>query len=380
MKTILYIMDYGGPYSGNFISSLLFLEEKITKELGFDSIFIFSEIAKQRPWLNLIQKRKIPIFFIDKKLSLLKRVKNIITIVKDYNVILVHSHFTTFDLDAVFVAKYLKAKVIWHVHSGLFKKLTMKQRLKDLIKIRFIANNWIDSVITVSDSVSELMKQRGVISSKIITINNGINIRRFLRIEKKKKFILRRKYNILQNQKVFLLFGWSFHIKGVDLFINVSKILWDLGYNNILFFIVYGKKSKDSICKMVDDIPWIRAIQPMENVDELYNISDCFVSASRSEGFPYSIGEAMISKLPVVSSNLPHLIRIFELAGKGFIIFKNEDVQDLADSLERILKTSSKELCEMGNLNYQYIRENYTIDKWCRKIINLYNFLLNERY
>jgi len=377
MATILHIMDYGGPYSGNFISSLLFLEEKITKELGFNSIFIFSERAKQRPWLNLIQKRKIPIFFIDKKLSLLKRVKNIITIVKDYNVILVHSHFTTFDLDAVFVAKYLKAKVIWHVHSGLFKKITIKQKLKDLIKIRFIANNWIDSVITVSDSVSEIMKQRGVISSKIITINNGIDIKRFSKMDKKKKVILRRQNNILQNQKVFLLFGWSPYIKGVDLFINASKILWDLGYTNILCFIVYGEKSKDIICKMIADIPWIRAIPPIENVAELYNISDCFVSASRSEGFSYSIGEAMISRLLIVSSNLPHLIRIFSLAGKGFITFENEDIQDLVVNLERTLKTSSKEICELGNLNYKYIKENYTVNKWCKKIIDLYNFLLN---
>ena len=377
MATILHIMDYGGPYSGNFISSLLFLEEKITKELGFNSIFIFSEIAKQRPWLNLIQKRKIPIFFIDEKLSLLKRVKSIIILAKDYNVILIHSHFTTFDLDAVFVAKYLKAKVVWHEHSGSFKKITIKQKLKDLIKIRFIANNWVDSVVPVSDGVSEFMKQRGIMPSKIITINNGINIRRFLKIDKKKKFILRQKYNILPNQKVFLLFGWSYYIKGVDLFINASKILWDLGYNNILFFIVYGEKSKDIIFKMITDIPWIRAIRPKEHVAELYNISDCFISASRSEGFPYSIGEAMISRLPVVSSNLPHLIRIFGPSGKGFITFKNEDIHDLADKLERILKTSSKELCEVGNLNYQYIKENYTVDKWCKKIIDLYNFLLN---
>ena len=379
MATILHIMDYGGLYSGNFISSLIFLEEKVAKELGHNSIFIFSEIAKKRPWVNLIKKRKIPIYFVDKKLSLLKRVKKIITIIKDYNVILVHSHFTTFDLDVVFVAKYLKAKVIWHVHSGLFEKITIKQKLKDLIKIRFIANNWIDSVITVSDSLSELMKQRGVISLKILTINNGIDIKRFLKMDKKKKVILRQQNNILQTQKVFLLFGWSPYIKGVDLFINASKILWDLGYTNILCFIVYGEKSKDIICKMIADIPWIRAIQPMENVDELYNISDCFVSASRSEGFPYSIGEAMISRLPVVSSNLPYLIRIFGPAVKGFITFKNEDVHDLADKLERILKTSSKELCEMSDLNYQYIKENYTIDKWCKKIIDLYKFLINER-
>jgi len=380
MATILHMMNYGGPYSGNFISSLLFLEEKVSKERGINSIFIFPERAKKRAWLTLIQRRKIPIFFIDKKMTLLKRIKNIITITKDYNVILVHSHFTAFDLDAVFVAKYLKAKVIWHERSIFFEKFTVKQRLKDLIKIRFIANNWVDSVVTVSDSVSELMKQRGIMPSKIIIINNGIDIKKFWGINKKKKAILSRKYNILKNQKVFLLFGWSPHTKGVDLFVNASKILWDLGYTNILCLIVYGEKSKDIICEMIADIPWVRAIQPIENIVELYNISDCFVSASRTEGFSNSIGEAMISKLPVVSSNLPHLIRIFEPTGKGFITFKNEDVQDLVVNLERILKTSSKELCEMGNLNYQYIKKNYTIDKWCKKIIDLYDFLLNKRY
>jgi len=214
---ILHIADYGGPYAGNFISSLLHLKETVSEELGFGTVFVFSKIAEGRPWLKLVQEKGIPVLFVDKRMPLLKRFRTLTAIAKEHNAILLHSHFTLFDIDTAFAAKHLGIKAVWHMHSDLVGNYTLKQWMKDIIKMRIIANRYVDCIIPVSGSVAQFAKRRGVHSSKIITVYNGIDMARLQRVDERTRFMLRRRYGITEKQRVFLLFGWDPERKGVDL-------------------------------------------------------------------------------------------------------------------------------------------------------------------
>ena len=50
---ILQVCAYGAPYPGNFIDSLLLLEEKLM-EAGHTTIYAFAETAKGKPWCEEI--------------------------------------------------------------------------------------------------------------------------------------------------------------------------------------------------------------------------------------------------------------------------------------------------------------------------------------
>jgi len=152
-------------------------------------------------------------------------------------------------------------------------------------------------------------------------------------------------------------------------------LLEELGHTDILGLIVSGERNKAIISRMIGDTSRVRVIAPVENIAELYALVDCFVSASRSEGFPYGVGEAMASGLPIVSSDIPQ-VTIYKLAGEGFLTFRNGDAQDLSRVLAQMLKLSPKELHRLGEMNRHFIKENFTVDRWCRKIIDLYRSLL----
>ena len=69
MATIFHIADYGGSYAGNFIASLLRLQEAVTEQLGLGMVLVFSKIVEDRPWLKLVQEQKIPVYFAGKHIA-----------------------------------------------------------------------------------------------------------------------------------------------------------------------------------------------------------------------------------------------------------------------------------------------------------------------
>jgi len=69
MTNILHIADYGGSYSGNFIASLLRLQEALAEQFDLGMVLVFSKVAEGRPWLKLVQEQKIPVYFADKRIA-----------------------------------------------------------------------------------------------------------------------------------------------------------------------------------------------------------------------------------------------------------------------------------------------------------------------
>ncbi|HMN15830.1 MAG TPA: glycosyltransferase family 4 protein [Bellilinea sp.] len=380
MKTsnILQIASYGGPYSGGFISSLLHLEEKIAEQTGLGTVYVFSSIAEGRPWLQLFHDRGSPVLFIDKQMAIPKRYRTVTAIAREYNAALVHSHFGAFDLDAAVAGARVGAKVVWHVHSDLEQVYKVRQRMKDLIKMRLIARTSVDAIITVSSGIAQTTKLRGAPVNKIIGVRNGIDTNRFQRVNRSLRATSRQRCNITDEQLVFLLFGWDPRIKGVDLLCQAMSAINQRNNLPALCIIVSGDKNQDVISEMIGKLPWIRVIHPVENVAELYAIADCFVSASRTEAFSFAIGEAMASGLPVVSSNLAHLVSIFGPAGEGFLTFRNGHAEDLAMALGRILDMPSDHRRRLGEANRRFIDANLTINHWTEKMMHLYRSILNE--
>jgi glycosyltransferase involved in cell wall biosynthesis len=85
----------------------------------------------------------------------------------------------------------------------------------------------------------------------------------------------------------------------------------------------------------------------------------------------------MAAGLPVVSSDLPHLTRIYGQA-RGFITFKSEDPTKLARVLERVLKASRADLDAWSKSNREFIEKNLAVQQWCSRLVNLYRSLISR--
>ncbi len=376
-RTIVQVADYGGPYSGSFIPSLLRLSAFVRDRLDFDSVFAFSEVARSRPWLQAVRDAGIPVAFISRRSSHFDRARRLAILTKKHRGALLHSHFSAFDLGAALAARWQRVRVVWHVHS-LFAEEFKGAEWKDFVRWRLFGEFLVDGIIPVSDAVAKNVLSRGAPAARVHVVRNGIDVARFRSHMPLDRSASTNRYGIPTDTRVGLLFGWSPQVKGVDVLVDAALQLASSQASEIHFLIVRGERNEDQLKEMTRGVPNVHVIAPVENVAGLYRIADFFVSASRSEGFPFAIGEAMASGLPIVSSDIPAVQACYGRAGDGVVFFRSGSSQNLAQAVDRLLDLPTSERRRMGMTNQRFVEENLSLDQWCEGVGELYGTILSK--
>ena len=108
-----------------------------------------------------------------------------------------------------------------------------------------------------------------------------------------------------------------------------------------------------------------------ERVQDYYYACDIFLSSSRSEGFSYSILEALYFNKYVVSSNLSAVLWCEEY--ENTYLFKNGDDIDCANKIRIALNDYQSNICVNSS---ESIIKKYNIDEWADLVSSI---LLGER-
>ena len=105
----------------------------------------------------------------------------------------------------------------------------------------------------------------------------------------------------------------------------------------------------------------------------IYNQSDIFVLPSLMEGVPRTLLESMGCGIPVVTTDLPHLLDIVD--GAGYVV-PPKDPQLLSDAILTILEDSS--LAEsMGKKGREKIETDYSWEDTVKKTLALYESVID---
>jgi glycosyltransferase involved in cell wall biosynthesis len=112
------------------------------------------------------------------------------------------------------------------------------------------------------------------------------------------------------------------------------------------------------------------------NTAERLSKSQIFVLASRSEGFPRSILEAMRAGLPVVASDVGGVAEAVVDRQTGFVI-PRDDLASLTQALASLIVRADlrREFGRAGRLRYEL---NFTFDQMAAKTTALYERVLNR--
>ena len=94
-----------------------------------------------------------------------------------------------------------------------------------------------------------------------------------------------------------LLFGWSPHIKGVDVAAEALRLLHAAGHTEFVLGVVGGRAYPEERLRAyiaettgcTGQEAYLRFLPPLEDVFRYHRAADVMLSASRSEAFPYSI-------------------------------------------------------------------------------------------
>lgn len=364
--TILHIMNYAASYRGNFIDSLTNLDSKITKD-GLKNIYLFTADAKAEgpmSWIAQMMQQGEDVYFLTENR---KQDANLIRrLIKEKNVKIVHTHFITMQQYLAVYSATFKSNipVLMHMHNHSRKA---GNPIKNIIR-RTLYGKCI--MVACSESVYQSL-ERDYPGNEKYAIDNGVNFSRLDTYESLEKTA----YGLRENEGVFLIFGFDFYRKGVDLAVRAMKELREQGHNYSLLVSLSTnfQQVEENIVAILGEMPsWVKVIPARNDVATLYNFVDVFLSPSREEGLPYSVVEAGYSKCSVVMSDISAQIHLKIPYGYWF---ESENVEDFARKIQEA-KTEHQEKVKHWKEVKQSMQDNYALDTWSEQVAKLYQKIL----
>lgn len=370
--TIIHAASFASAYGGNFIASIRALD-LVLKKKGWTFILALPSAAAKRDWCTKLIAQGYHVRFLPDCGSVWRFTSALSSIALSSEATIIHTHFSQYDVAAWATMCFLRFQrrhlhVIWHAHSDFPVQLTLLRRLRNILKYRIMGHTV--RMIAVSEHLREQMIAAGFRSKGIRTVQNGIALDRAVETTRSRTQVCE-EYNFSSDNRLLLLFGWEPTVKGVDIAMDACKILIDHGLPVILGVVGTSALKEFVSNRTAGAIPsWLRILPPIEDVAWYYQAASVFVSASRSEGFPYSIGEAMVNRLPVVLSDLPGVTWAHKTPGA--IFFPPGDCEAMAAAIREVLDWTAEERVQRAMSNEHLVRTQYAVAAWATQINNFY--------
>lgn len=381
-RNVMIMAAYMSVYGGNFIASLVALDEVLSKG-GKDIIFVFPPLAKHREWCKRLVEKNITVLFLDPKLGRLKQTIELLKVAKKYHCGLIYTHFTQYDVVSA-LGCWLRPslKLFWHVHSDFTgvgdssSQYSLKNRLKAYMRNCIIGRK--AALISVSEHLNERFLTLGKPTKLCIYLPNAVAKDRFIE-ESMNREEARFRMSITCQQVFVLLFGWHPQVKGMDIAVEAMRIARKSNQNLVLGIVVGEQCNEERAIEYINTHTncsgreeWIVYLQPVEDVFLYHRAADIMLSSSRSEGFSYSILETLSIGNLVVNSD----IRGTRWAKEHALTytFISENAEDCSHAL---LEAAG----QLSNMDHQRIKaqtmediaKQYDIRKWCQTVIGIFD-------
>lgn len=239
--------------------------------------------------------------------------------------------------------KYTPSFLLWYALWGII----------DILNRRFT-----DRISCVSHKMMEDLEKRGVKSSKLAYVTNGINLDLFQ--EPPTEFVHKMKDELgLTNKLVFTYLGACEKWQGVDGFIRAAKTFKN--DKRLAFVIVGGKQtSKDN------NIIYIPKV-PQDEVVNYYAISDVLVLPRPSHpateiAAPTKFPEYLAMGKPILTTNVgdaADLVRKYECG----VVVEDDSLEIMVEGINRFKQTTANDMQVMGLNSKKLAEEEFSLEK-----------------
>lgn len=318
-----------------------YLKKKI-KIINLKSSRTIFSILKVRKLLEKISVNEKLIFFSNQNFA------NIISFLILYNfknikhVIFERNHIDELDISENIFDKY-KKRIIKFLISILYRRA-------DLI---------LGNAKKLSIDLSKITK------TKVHTIYNPAFDTEIFRLSKKKKINIKKKNIILNVGRLEVQKDQLTILKAIK---NID--------NTFLIIIGYGSKKKELLDYInINNLKnRVIILDNIKNPYPYFKISNLFILSSLYEGFPNVLTEALMFKLPIISSNCNSGPSEILLQKKGAQIFKKGNHKDLEKKIKEFLK-NRKIIQKRTNYLYSKLKR-FEKKKIIKKYSNIFKRLI----
>ena len=309
-----------------------------------------------------------------KKMTSPENIKNIIRAYRmlkkqKFDAVSLHTTLSSLIIRAavMLLPKGKRPKVFYTCHGYLFGKNDGIGKWKYLLPEKICAG--ITDVLMVMNREDEqIARTEKLYKDELIFIPGmGVDFTRFDLQQNREE--LRSRYNINENEVLFVFAGEFSARKNQQEMIN-AFLRAEKQMPNAKLLLAGTGALQDECKRLVQDANATERIiftGYVENMPELYRVSDVCVSASRIEGLPFNIMEAMYCELPcIVSSIKGHSDLI--LHGKNGYLFETEI--ELAEYMVRLYQDAELRM-RMGKQAGEAVRF-YALDYVQPEIMYVY--------
>ncbi len=215
----------------------------------------------------------------------------------------------------------------------------------------------------------------GYCRDRMMVIPNGYDTQNLQHILKSKRSV-RALYGISQTAFVVGIVGRFDRLKGFDIFIETAGLMVDRCSNELLF-VMLGRCLDDKNTILSELIhskgrqAKFKLMGEHRDVAEIMIALDTLCMASRAEGFPNVVAEAMLMQIPCVVTNVGDAGIIVGQTGR-VVMPGNPDV--LADALLEIESMNEIQRQQMGRDARERIIINYDINIVSQRYAEIYDW------
>lgn len=282
----------------------------------------------------------------------LSRYNEFVTYLQKNNIRVIFSYLTAANFYACMAGRKVNAKVFTGLRNA---QLPLLKCWAD----KLLTNSFAEKAISNSYSGKENFITKGFKSEKIIVIPNCFeHIKDYTQKKRKDKVHI-------------ITVGRFVPQKDYETAIHAIAELKKT-YDNIVFDIVGYGNMETQVRKwirqyVIDDITTIY-INP-NNIAELLDQADIYISTSLFEGTSNSIMEAMNADLPIVATNVGDNGKLVQNQKNGFVTNK-KDWKDIASKLA-ILIDNEKLSLNMGKQSKLFLSNKYSVEQFRKSYLSV---------
>jgi glycosyltransferase involved in cell wall biosynthesis len=212
-------------------------------------------------------------------------------------------------------------------------------------------------------------------ADKVTSIPTGVDDIFF---KVKKDSTKKLQYGLTMDSLIVSNVGIFRKVKGHDVTLKAAKIVADI-FPNVHFLLVGDGPHKRVIEKLVDNLGLSEHVTFtgfVDNVTEIYSITDVAILSSWSEGVPQSVLQAMASGVPVVSTKVGGVPEIVMDGATGLLISPG-DYDALAKNIISLLKNPQLALNLSDNAKQRV--NMYSMSHMLDSIETLYRDMLHKK-
>lgn len=222
-----------------------------------------------------------------------------------------------------------------------------------MAKIHLYAIKHAKRVVACSESLSEIYASK--LGLKYDFVRNGVDVDTYNKASEAEKLAIRKEIGLPTDSFVYVYTGQLIERKNMDFLLRAFTEAFKSC--EVYLLVLGGGTLLAELKSCYGNIPNVDFRGNVTDINYYLKACDAYVSASKSEGLPNGVLEAMATGLPVVISDINQHMEVYEANTGVGRVFKLDDIEDCKAQMKNLTLSDYK---EAGEEAYKSAHENFS--------------------